>query len=95
MLATGHGDLVQTPAGEWYIVFLGIRPQNPQNASGTNQLGRETFLAPVVWTDDGWPVVNGGKPISLEMPGLYELARPKVWRDDFEGGHFADKGVSS
>jgi beta-xylosidase len=90
ILSTGHGDFVQTPKGDWYMVFLGTRQQNPRNATGYNQLGRETFFAPVEWKD-GWPLVNGGKPISLDMPGLYNLDRPKKWRDDFSGGKLADK----
>jgi beta-xylosidase len=94
ILATGHGDFVETPQGDWYMVFLGIRPQNPRNASGQPQLNRETFMAPVTWEDD-WPVVNHNQPITFEMPGLYDLARPKLWRDEFNGD-FADKGdVSS
>jgi beta-xylosidase len=72
------------------MVFLGVRPQNPQNATGISQLGRETFMAPVRWDSNGWPVVNEGKPITFDMPGLYDLARPKVWRDDFSG-KLADK----
>lgn len=91
ILATGHADFVETPKGDWYMVFLGTRPQAPQNSSGYNQLGRETFLAPVIWDKDGWPVVNGGNPITFEMPGLYDLARPKLWRDDFNG-KLKDKG---
>ena len=37
-----------------------------------HHLGRETFLAPVRWDDEGWPIVNDGKTIDLEMtlPGL-------------------------
>jgi alpha-N-arabinofuranosidase len=30
-------------------------------------MGRETFLAPVVWTENSWPVVNGNGTIDLEM----------------------------
>jgi beta-xylosidase len=90
ILATGHGDFVQTPAGDWYMVFLGIRPQNPENSQGHQQLGRETFLAPVEWID-GWPVVNGGNFITFDMPGLYDLARPEIWRDDFNGQKLLDK----
>ncbi|WP_055588429.1 glycoside hydrolase family 43 protein [Peterkaempfera griseoplana] len=45
----GHADLVQTPAGEWWMVLLGMR-------TGSN-LGRETFLTRVEWEDD-WPVVS-------------------------------------
>ncbi|KIY73876.1 glycoside hydrolase family 43 protein [Cylindrobasidium torrendii FP15055 ss-10] len=88
--ATGHADLVDTPEGDWFLVFLGTRKQNPQNATGYNQLGRETFLAPVRWEDD-WPIVNDNKPITLQMDGLYELPRQKIWRDDFDQDTFADK----
>lgn len=90
ILATGHADFVSTPTGDWYAVFLGTRPQNPTNATGKNQLGRETFLAPMNWID-GWPVINDGNDITFEMPGLYDLDRPKKWRDDFDG-KLVDKG---
>jgi xylan 1,4-beta-xylosidase len=61
--ATGHADLVQTPDGRWWTVFLGIRRSDGEH----HHLGRETFLAPVVWNAEGWPVVNGGAPIALRM----------------------------
>ena len=66
LAATGHADLVQTPEGNWWMVFLGIRRLVEDNY---HTLGRETFLAPVTWTEDGWPLVNGGKPVSFEMDG--------------------------
>jgi len=50
----GHGDLVQTPEGEWYMVMLAVRP-----LEGFTTMGRETFLAKVIW-ENGWPVVNPG-----------------------------------
>lgn len=50
----GHGDLVETEDGDWYMVLLASRPQN-----GYILKGRETFLAKVVW-EEGWPVVNPG-----------------------------------
>lgn len=50
----GHGDLVETPTGEWYIVMLATRPEE-----GCAPLGRETFLAKVAWEED-WPVINPG-----------------------------------
>lgn len=84
ILATGHADFVSTPGGDWYAVFLATRPQNPTNGTGKNQLGRETFLSPMKWVND-WPVVNGGKDIAFDMPGLSNLPRPKSWRDDFNG----------
>jgi len=58
---TGHADLVEAPDGSWWMVLLAFRP-----VSGYfHHLGRETFLAPVTWDADGWPVVNGGQPIGL------------------------------
>lgn len=50
----GHGDLTEDGQGNWYMVMLGSRPE-----MGYTLLGRETFLAKVVW-EDGWPVVNPG-----------------------------------
>jgi alpha-N-arabinofuranosidase len=83
--ATGHGDLVQTPEGNWWMVLLGIRPPDGSH----HHLGRETFLAPVAWNDAGWPVVNQGEPIALTMPGagLPNAAPvpPESLRDDFDG----------
>ncbi|KAF3315975.1 hypothetical protein TWF173_002756 [Orbilia oligospora] len=93
ILSTGHADIVQTPNGDWYTVFLATRPQNPTDSSGVPQLGRETFLAPVTWKD-GWPIANGGKDITFEIPGLYNKPRPKVWQDHFWNGEyngFADR----
>lgn len=50
----GHGDLVETVNGEWYMVMLAVRP-----VEGYTTMGRETFLAKVTWEND-WPVVNPG-----------------------------------
>ncbi len=50
----GHGDLFRTPAGEWYMTMLAVRP-----LEGYTTMGRETFLAKVTWEND-WPVVNAG-----------------------------------
>lgn len=50
----GHADLIETPAGEWYMTMLAVRP-----TEGYTTMGRETFLAKVTWEND-WPVVNAG-----------------------------------
>lgn len=53
--AVGHADLVELEDGSWWAVALGIRPV------GTfHHLGRETFLVPVEWDEDGWPVFGEG-----------------------------------
>lgn len=56
----GHGDLVETSQGKWYMTCLASRL-----IEGYSNLGRETFLAEVVW-EDGWPVVNPGHGKLLE-----------------------------
>lgn len=78
----GHGDLVDTPQGEWWMVLLASRP-----AGGYyRNLGRETFLVPVVW-EDGWPIVSPGTgKVEWEYPKpkLPEHSVvPKTVRDDF------------
>lgn len=62
--ATGHADLVQDQHGNWWMVCLGYR--NFGHALLHN-LGRETFLTPVTWTQDGWPVVGKGGYTELEI----------------------------
>lgn len=81
--ALGHADLVQTPDGHWFCVLLGIRPSGER----VHHLGRETFLAPVTWSADGWPVINGGEPLEpmTSAPGLPPSAPwpAQPARDDF------------
>ncbi len=85
--AVGHADLVETPDG-WWLVCLAIRPQG----GNYHHMGRETFLAPVVFNEDGWPVVNGDGTIDLEMsaPRLPEhVWEPTPARDEFENTSLA------
>lgn len=81
----GHGSLVQTPTGQWYLAYLVARPHG---VHGKCILGRETALAPVEWTADGWPVVPGGEP-ALEVAGLTAGSEPEpvepVDVDRFDG----------
>ena len=80
--ALGHADLVETSDG-WWMVCLGIRPQGGQ----FHHLGRETFLAPVAWTADNWPVVNGQGSLELTMPAPHlpeHLWKVEPVRDDFD-----------
>ena len=41
--------------GDWFAVFLGARPQGYPPCY---HLGREAFLSPVTWSDDGFPVIG-------------------------------------
>jgi len=62
----GHADLVETPNGQYYGVFLAIRP----NEKNRVNKGRETFILPVDWSGT-YPVFQNGlvpmKP-KLKMP---------------------------
>ena len=63
----GHGDLIETPNGEWFITVLAVRPLNRFTT-----MGRETFLAKVIWEED-WPVVNPGvgmltDEVAIDLP---------------------------
>lgn len=73
--ALGHADLVETPDG-WWLVCLGIRPRG----GNYHHLGRETFLAPVTWDEDGWPKVGANGTIKEEMtaPNLPQY----IWEKD-------------
>lgn len=93
---TGHMDLVDSPDGRWWAVMLGVREQREEPKKDDeviwSQLGRETFLAPVVW-EDGWPVVNNRQPLRVrgeEGTGLACVSENIEWKDDFD-----DKGKSS
>ncbi|MFC4553142.1 MULTISPECIES: glycoside hydrolase family 43 protein [Halorussus] len=87
--AVGHADFVEDGNGNWWLVCLGIRQHGTWPRY--HHLGRETFLAPVTW-GDGWPVVNGGEPLTTEMegplPGERNTESTAVQRTDttFEDG---------
>jgi alpha-N-arabinofuranosidase len=78
----GHADLVQAPDSSWWMICLGYR------TSGYLQhvMGRETMLAPVVWEQGGWPVVNGDGTLQTDMKcrtlTLVPLAQDPV-REEF------------
>lgn len=62
---------------------MGIRPLETL----LHNLGRETFLAPITWDENGWPVVGNDGNIELEMDGPLPgevLPLKNVWRDDFD-----------
>ncbi|MDD4638081.1 MAG: family 43 glycosylhydrolase, partial [Bacteroidales bacterium] len=65
----GHADLVQTKEGEWWAVFLACRPIDNK----FENLGRETFIIPVKWSEDGFPYMTQGDdlvPMILKREGV-------------------------
>lgn len=65
----GHADLVDAPDGTWWAVCLGTRHEANHGFVPHHNLGRETFLAPVRWTEEGWPVVGQDGTIERTMIG--------------------------
>ena len=62
---TGHGDLVEDQNGNWWMVCLGTRCLHGAYAPlMQHHLGRETFLAPVMWDKDGMAKGRGNGQIS-------------------------------
>lgn len=53
--AVGHLDITQDINGYWWAVCLGIRVIS---YPFRHNLGRETMLLPMDWSDDGWPVMG-------------------------------------
>ncbi len=76
---TGHADIVEASNGDWYMVMLAVRP-----IRGFTTLGRETFLARVIWEND-WPVVNPGlgmlsAALKIDLPEWIPDSQPNVNR---------------
>jgi xylan 1,4-beta-xylosidase len=81
----GHADLVETPGGETYMVYLCGRPLPNR---GRCVMGRETAIQPMLWGADGWlrtPDGNGTPQLDVPSPNLPEhvfAAEPS--RADFD-----------
>lgn len=63
----GHGELVQTPGGDWVLSHLTARPlQTPDGPRCP--LGRETAIQAVTWDAEGWPRLrHGGAHPAVEV----------------------------
>lgn len=62
----GHADIIEGPNGQWYGVFLAVRPNEEQRVN----TGRETFILPIDWSGEFPVFVNGLIPLEpkLKMP---------------------------
>ena len=75
----GHGDLIQDKYGDWHILSLGFRQIHIWQAYHT--LGREVFLYPVEFGEDGWfsAGTNGVVRAEYEMKGDHVQQEKKVY----------------
>lgn len=87
----GHADLVDTPNGKWYAVLLGSRCVGGCHYN----MGRETFLCPVIW-EENWPVFSPGTgKMEWEYIADADLTQNqtslnlKKTRDNFDSAHLS------
>jgi xylan 1,4-beta-xylosidase len=82
----GHADLVETPDGETYIVYLCGRPLPNR---GRCVLGRETAIQRMTWSEDGWLRTEDGTGLprlAAEAQAVPEHVFPApAEREDFDG----------
>lgn len=88
---SGHGDLVETPGGEWYMVHLcgrAFADCNPADAgrfpnSRRYMMGRETAIQKILWREDGWPMLEaGGTTPQNEVPVPKEVSEEVLCRKE-------------
>lgn len=83
----GHADLVDTPDGSTYMVYLCGRPLPNR---GRCTLGRETAIQKMVWGEDGWlrTIAGDGLPsLETEAPGVAAPTAPNPpGREHFDDG---------
>lgn len=80
MQKAGHGSLVETTTGEWYIPHLMSRP-----LEGTllNPLGRETSIQKMHWTEDDWLEMKDGSNLAkMEVEGITGMTSQKSVKHD-------------
>lgn len=92
---SGHGNLVETDSGEWYLVHLCGRYLDKQNVC---VLGRETAIQKVRWTD-GWPHLADGTCVPRENVGIMVDHIEKIgqssqsYKIDWEKMYQANEGL--
>ena len=76
----GHGTLFEDATGNWWMVFHGYE-------NGHYNMGRQTLLQPIEWTNDGWYKTPDGiktdepikRPAGIASDAVFSL------NDNFEG----------
>ncbi|KHF39364.1 glycoside hydrolase family 43 protein [Halalkalibacter okhensis] len=81
----GHGSLVETQDGQWYMAHLCARPVVDKKCI----LGRETAIQKCYWTEDDWIRVEGGPYPQMEVKAP-ELP-PHPFEQESNEDDFSDK----
>ena len=73
----GHGEFIQGPAGDWWVLYT-ARPK------GYTEMGKQTLLSPLEWTEDGWPVIKVEAQSTVAKPaGGVNIGHGLPLSDDF------------
>ncbi|WP_342562242.1 glycoside hydrolase family 43 protein [Paenibacillus sp. FSL R7-0345] len=87
----GHGSLIETPSGEWYMAHLCARPVDGFHCI----LGRETALQKCYWDEEDWLRLEGGGNVpsarvkAPALPPYLFAAEPE--KDEFDGRQLGDQ----
>lgn len=83
----GHGDLICDRNGEWYILSLGFRQIHMWQPY--HHLGREVFLTPVKFDENGWFTAgtDGTTAAEYEIKGDFQQTEKKTYT--FENTDFS------
>lgn len=79
--SVGHGTVFDDTEGNWFMMLHGYE-------NGFYNMGRQTMLVPVEWTEDGWYKIPSDIGIDepMKLPGKETISRePYNLSDDFEG----------
>ena len=85
----GHGSLVDTPDGRWYIVYHAYE-------NGYYNLGRQTLLEPVILNEEGWfeslgeNIVEDPLPAPLPLKPYDRKARLGEFRVGLDWKYYKD-----
>ena len=79
MQGIGHGDLIQDVHGDWHILCLGFRQIHIWQPYHT--LGREVFMIPVQFGEDGWFTAgkDGTADWEYEIAGSFVQERRQLY----------------
>lgn len=88
MQKAGHGSLVETTTGEWYIAHLMSRPLED---TLLNPLGRETSLQKMHWREGWLEMADGSNLAKMTTPGMKGVSLGETItheiQDDFNGAY--------
>ena len=92
----GHSDMFTDPAGNWWLVCLGVR----KDPNSRYLMGRETFLTPMLWEQNDWPKITQptmtpNLPPSHHLPTFTTKPSITAPRPELEYIHLRDPDLSA